>query len=65
MSTSLEIDAIDRRILGIIQQDTTLSISDIGQQVVQSLFTDLEYENVPGLKESVSARDDRIKLQIK
>jgi Lrp/AsnC family transcriptional regulator len=33
MSTSLEIDAIDRRILGIIQQDTTLSISDIGQQV--------------------------------
>lgn len=33
MTDKLQIDAIDRRILGILQSDATLSIHDIGEQV--------------------------------
>lgn len=33
MKTSVEIDALDVRILGIIQQDATVSIQQIGEQV--------------------------------
>jgi Lrp/AsnC family transcriptional regulator len=33
MTNKLEIDAIDKRILGILQQDATLSIQQIGERV--------------------------------